>query len=82
MKTVKNSNGEIKRVDDSTAIMMVMSGLWNYCGKEEYKQIRKVVKETPKSETTNDIENRGLSDKKLRKERRRAKSEKNQGRGK
>ena len=79
MKTVKNSNGDVKRVDDSTAQMMVSSGKWDYCGKEEFKvlQSKKSKEENVKSE--NNIENRGLSDKKLRRERKRAKSKKNQG---
>jgi len=34
MKTVKNNNEDVKRVDDSTAQMLVNSGSWFYCGKE------------------------------------------------
>ena len=44
MKTVKNNNEDVKRVDDSTAQMLVNSGSWFYCSKEEYKKNRKSVK--------------------------------------
>lgn len=80
MKTVKGTNGEVKRVDDSTAMMMVSSGQWEYCGKEEYKKLRKTKVSTENVNKTDDIENRGLSDKKLRKERKRAKAERNKNR--
>lgn len=73
MKTVKNNEGNVKRVEDGTAAQMVNSGKWDYCGKEEYK---KLIKSKPqKTETTEtDLKSRGLSDKKLRRERKRAKS--------
>lgn len=79
MKTVKNNNEDVKRVDDSTAQMLVNSGSWFYCNKEEYKKHRKSVKskQSNKNVETKDIENRGLSDKKLRKERKRAKANRN-----
>jgi hypothetical protein len=80
MKTVKNSNGEVRRVDESTATMLTGSGLWEYCGKEEFKKLRKTKTKTENKTETSDIENRGLSDKKLRKERKRAKAEKNKNR--
>lgn len=83
MKTVKNSNGDVRRVDESTAMMLTGSGLWEFCGKEEYKKLRKSQPKTnnTKGEETDNIENRGLSDKKLRRERKRAKSKRNQSRG-
>lgn len=82
MKTVKNVNGDVKRVDDSTAIMLTDSGQWEYCGKEEYKKLRKSQPKIENKKTEeSDIENRGLSEKKLRRERKRAKSKKNQSRG-
>tara|TARA_R110001592_G_scaffold64818_8_gene199236 strand:+ start:7021 stop:7263 length:243 start_codon:yes stop_codon:yes gene_type:complete len=79
MKTVKNNNEDVKRIDDSTAEMLVKSGSWFYCSKEEYKKLRKSVKpkKSTGTEEIKDIENRGLSDKKLRKERKRAKSKRN-----
>ena len=78
MKTVKNNNEDVKRVDYSTAQMLVNSGSWFYCGKEEYKKNRKSVKVKTNNKTeTKDIENRCLSDKKLIRERKRAKSNRN-----
>jgi predicted small secreted protein len=78
MKTVKNNSEDVRRVDDSTAEMLVSGGSWFYCSKEEYKKNRKSVKVKTNNKTeTKDIENRGLSDKKLRRERKRAKSNKN-----
>jgi predicted small secreted protein len=78
MKTVKNNSEDVRRVDDSTAEMLVSSGSWFYCSKEEYKKNRKSVKVKTNNKTeTKDIENRGLSDKKLRRERKRAKSNRN-----
>ena len=41
MKTVKNNSEDVRRVDDSTAEMLVSSGSWFYCSKEEYKKNRK-----------------------------------------
>jgi hypothetical protein len=76
MKTVKNNAGTVKRVDDSTANMLVNSGSWFFCPKSEYRKTKKVKKSKDSSETVN-IENRGLSDKKLRKERKLAKSKRN-----
>ena len=77
MKTVKNNNEDVKRVDDSTASMLVNSGAWFYCPKEEYRNL-KSRKKTNSVSTEDNVENRGLSDKKLRKERKRAKSKRNQ----
>tara|TARA_B110000971_G_scaffold198469_1_gene215086 strand:+ start:75 stop:314 length:240 start_codon:yes stop_codon:yes gene_type:complete len=78
MKTVKNKEDLVKRVDDSTASMLVNIGLWEYCSKEEYKKLSKGgrVNNVSNSEKVA-IEHRGLSDKKLRKERKLAKSKKN-----
>jgi len=78
MKTIKNNEETVRRVDDSTADMLIKSGSWFYCGKEEYKKFKSTKKKSSgvKSDTP-DIENRGLSDKKLRKERKLAKSKKN-----
>ena len=81
MKTIKNNSGEVKRVDDATARNLVDGKLWFYCPKNEWKEIRKTQVVEKKEESSNNINNRGLSDKNLRKERRRAKSEKNQSRG-
>jgi|TARA_B110000259_G_C13920083_1_gene364467 hypothetical protein len=78
MKTIRNKEDSVKRVDDSTASMLVNNGLWTYCSKDEYKKLSKGVRV---SNVTNSekvaIEHRGLSDKKLRKERKLAKSKKN-----
>tara|TARA_R110000782_G_scaffold107237_2_gene195669 strand:+ start:132 stop:368 length:237 start_codon:yes stop_codon:yes gene_type:complete len=68
MKTLKNNSGNIKRVDDNTAIKLVKSNIWKYCGKEEYKLLNKPKPLNIENDQTN-IENRGLSDKKVRKER-------------
>lgn len=77
MKTLKNNSGDFKRVDDDTAVKLVKSTHWKYCGKEEYKILNK-PKPKPKNTKTDkpDIEDRGLSDKKLRKERKLAKANK------
>ena len=83
MKTVKSKGGDVRRVDDSSAVMLVNSGTWEYCSKEEYKKLyqKKKKNNTPTIDTDEvDIESRGLSDKKLRKERKRAKAEKNKNR--
>ncbi len=79
MKTVKNNKQDEKSADISTAKMLVNGGSWFYCNKEEYKKLRKRVKtkQTEKNTEVINIENRGLSDKKLRRERKRAKSNKN-----
>lgn len=78
MKTIKK-NGEIKRVENSQADTMVTLGGWEYCGKEEWKKIRKT--KTVKNKTS-DLEveeiSGNLSDKKkrkLRKENKRKKYE-------
>jgi hypothetical protein len=73
MKTLKNNSGDFKRVDDDTAVKLVKSINWKYCGKEEYKILNKPKKSEP---VKSDIENRGLSDKKIRKERKLAKANK------
>jgi|UPI00048C511A hypothetical protein len=72
MKTLKNNSGDFKRVDDDTAVKLVKSTNWEYCGKEEYKALNQ-TKSKPKNVKSN-IKNRGLSDKKVRKERKLAKS--------
>ena len=75
MKTLKNNSGNIKRVDDNTAIKLVKSNIWKYCGKEEYKVLNKSKPINTEKDQPN-IENRGLSDKKIRKERKLAKRRK------
>jgi hypothetical protein len=39
MKTIKNKNGEIKRLSDKEAQKLVMQKHlgWNYCAKSEFK---------------------------------------------
>ena len=74
MKTLKSLKGEIRRVDEATANKLI--GItWQYCSKSEYKALRKNV---PKEQTapTNITENRNISDKKLRKQRKIAKAQK------
>jgi|TARA_R110001592_G_scaffold103086_1_gene290516 hypothetical protein len=75
MKTLKNNSGDFKRVDDDTAVKLVRSTNWKYCGKEEYKILNKPKPKKSKP-VKSDIENRGLSDKKIRKERKLAKANK------
>jgi hypothetical protein len=76
MKTIKNKEDSVKRVDDSTATMLVNIGMWEYCSKDEYRKLTKGGRTITNSEKV-EIEHRGLSDKKLRKERKLAKSKKN-----
>ena len=74
MKTLKSLKGEIRRVDEATANKLIGT-TWKYCSKSEYKALRKNV---PKEQTTstNITENRNISDKKLRKQRKIAKAQK------
>ena len=76
MKTIKNNDDSVKRVDDATATMLVNIGMWEYCSKDEYRKLTKGGGTITNSEKLA-IEHRGLSDKKLRKERKLAKSKKN-----
>jgi len=75
MKTIKNNSGVIKRVDDNTAIKLVKLNIWEYCGKEEYKKLNKSKSSNPENNQI-DIKDRGLSDKKIRRERKLAKRRK------
>ena len=73
MKTLKNKKtGEIKRVDDKTANMMVSQTFlgWEYCPKSLWKEIRpSKTKQVEQVEVTQTNES-NLSDKKVRKMRR------------
>jgi hypothetical protein len=85
MKTVINSAGEVRRVEDATGDQLVRSGQWMFCGKEEWKKQRKTQKATETKErhengdvTEAELKQRGVSDKKIRKARKEAKRKRNQ----
>ena len=75
MKTIKK-NGEIKRVEDSQADTMVTLGGWEYCGKEDWKAIRKTTTKKSNSNLEVDEISGNLSDKKKRKARKENKRKK------
>ena len=58
MKTVKNSNGDVKRVDEGTATNLVNSGVWSFCPKSEYRGNRKKTTPNTKSEDDVDLQSR------------------------